>query len=125
MNPSVIRALLAALLTFSLLVAAPGCGNDASTRNDNGDGGHGTAVISWTPPTQRIDGSHLDDLAGYRLYYGRTLSSLDRMIDIANAGQTSQFTNGLAAGTWYFAVTAYTREGLESPRSLLAKKTIH
>lgn len=137
MNPSVIRA-LTALLSINLLAATPGCGsNGASTQIGNGDDvhgtttqirnsddGHGTTVISWTPPTQRIDGSHLDDLAGYRLYYSQVLSSLESVIDIANTGQTSQFINGLAAGRWYFAVTAYTRSGLESPRSAVASKTI-
>jgi hypothetical protein len=68
-----------------------------------------TAIVSWTPPVQRTDGSALTDLAGYRVYYGKGLNSLTKIIDIRNAGQTSQFIDNLDTGTWYFAVTAYTK----------------
>jgi hypothetical protein len=30
----------------------------------------------------------------------------------------------LSAGTWYFAMTAYTNAGLESPKSNVGSKTI-
>jgi hypothetical protein len=135
-----LRATLSTL-ALGLLLAITGCdgsGSAGSTdssgstdRSDSGDSGlsHAdstsqTAIVSWTPPVQRTDGSALTDLAGYRVYYGKALNSLTKIIDIRNAGQTSQFIDNLDTGTWYFAVTAYTRDGLESEMSNLGAKRI-
>jgi hypothetical protein len=135
-----LRATLSTL-ALGLLLAITGCdgsGSAGSTdssgstdRSDSGDSGlsHSdstsqTAIVSWTPPVQRTDGSALTDLAGYRIYYGKGLNSLTQIIDITNAGQTSQFIDNLDTGTWYFAVTAYTNDGLESEMSNLGAKRI-
>jgi hypothetical protein len=123
-----LRATLTAL-ALGLLLAITGC--DGGSYADSGDRGlsHSdstsqTAIVSWTPPVQRTDGSALTDLAGYRVYYGKGLNSLTQIIDITNAGQTSQFIDNLDTGTWYFAVTAYTMDGLESEMSNLGAKRI-
>jgi hypothetical protein len=84
----------------------------------------GTATVSWQPPTQRTDGSALTDLAGYRVYYGKSSGSLTHVININNVGQTSQHIENLDSGTWYFAVTAYCSKGLESPKSEIGSKKI-
>jgi hypothetical protein len=129
-----LRATLTAL-ALGLLLAITGCdGGSYADSGDSGDSGdrglsHSdstsqTAIVSWTPPVQRTDGSALTDLAGYRVYYGKGLNSLTQIIDITNAGQTSQFIDNLDTGTWYFAVTAYTMDGLESEMSNLGAKRI-
>jgi hypothetical protein len=84
----------------------------------------GTATVSWEPPTRRTDGSALTDLAGYRVYYGKSSGSLTHVINIDKVGQTSQHIENLDAGTWYFAVTAYCSKGLESPKSEIGSKKI-
>ena len=84
----------------------------------------GTATVSWEPPTQRTDGSALTDLAGYRVYYGKSSGSLTHVIDVDKVGQTSQHIENLDSGTWYFAVTAYCSKGLESPKSEIGSKKI-
>ena len=33
----------------------------------------GSATLSWTPPTQNMDGTPLTNLAGYRVYWGTSL----------------------------------------------------
>jgi hypothetical protein len=120
-----LRATLSALL-IGLLLAITGC--DGSSHTDSGlsysSGTSPTAIVSWTPPLQRTDGSALTDLAGYRVYYGKALNSMTRIIEIRNPGQTSQFIDDLDTGTWYFAVTAYTNNGLESEMSNLGAKRI-
>ena len=126
-----LRAALSAL-ALGLLLALTGCdGSSYAGSGDSDDRGLShtdstsqTAIVSWTPPVQRTDGSALTDLAGYRVYYGKGLNSLTQIIDIRNTGQTSQFIDGLDTGTWYFAVTAYTRDGLESEMSNLGAKRI-
>jgi hypothetical protein len=123
-----LRATLSAL-ALGLLLAITGCDGSSSAESGDSALSHSgstsqTAIVSWTPPVQRTDGSALTDLAGYRVYYGKGLNSLTQIIDIRNAGQTSQFIDNLDTGTWYFAVTAYTNDGLESEMSNLGAKRI-
>lgn len=84
----------------------------------------GTATVSWSAPTQNSDGSAITDLAGYRIYFGTSSAALSQTIQVGNADATSYVINGLANGTWYFAVTSYTTDGAESAPSTLASKTI-
>jgi hypothetical protein len=83
----------------------------------------GNATVSWTPPTERTDGTPLTDLAGYKIYYGKSSSALDMLITVADPAKTSHVVEGLDTGTWYFAVTAYDAAGFESAKSSLASKT--
>jgi hypothetical protein len=85
---------------------------------------NGTAVVSWTPPTQNTDGSTITNLDGFYLEYGRTADVLDQRIDVTNAGLTTYTVSNLASGTWYFAVSAYTTAGDSSGISNVASKTI-
>jgi hypothetical protein len=87
--------------------------------------GGGYAIVAWTPPTERTDGSALTDLAGYKIYYGKKSSSLTHVFNVKSAGLTSHLVENLDAGTWYFAVTAYDTKGLESARSATQSKTIN
>ena len=84
----------------------------------------GSAMVSWTPPTERTDGTTLEDLAGYRVYYGKDADSLTKVVNITNVGQTSTLIENLGNGTWYFAVTAYCSSGLESAKSNVGSKSI-
>lgn len=86
--------------------------------------GPGSALLSWYPPTERTDGTPLSGLSGYRVYYGKSLSSPSRIIEVTNPGQTSQFIENLSVGTWYFSITAYDNQGFESSKSPPASKTI-
>jgi hypothetical protein len=87
-------------------------------------GANGSAMLSWTPPTQNTDGSSLSNLAGYRVVYGRSSTNLDQTVQIANAGIATYTVTGLASGAWYFAVKAYTTLGSESDVSNVGSKTI-
>lgn len=84
----------------------------------------GSATLSWTPPTLNTDGSALNNLAGYRVVYGRSSSALDQTVDLPTPGQSRYTLTGLASGTWYFAVRAYTNAGSESDVSNVGTKTI-
>lgn len=86
--------------------------------------GTGTADVSWTPPVTNTDGSTLTDLAGYKIYYGTSATALTQRVQIANPGITNYDVTGLASGTWYFAVAAYTTAGTQSGLSNIASKTI-
>jgi hypothetical protein len=84
----------------------------------------GAATLSWTPPTQNTDGTSLTNLAGYRIYYGTSSTSLTQQIQIANAGMTSYVMSGLGTGTYYFGVRSYNTLGTESELSNIASKAI-
>jgi hypothetical protein len=84
----------------------------------------GAATLSWQPPTEYVDGLPLQDLAGFRIRYGTTADNLDQLVTIANPGITSAMIESLTAGTWYFAVNAYTLANVESNLSNVVQKTI-
>jgi hypothetical protein len=85
---------------------------------------NGRATVTWTPPTTNTDGSALTNLAGYRVQYGTSSSSLNTVTTISNPGVTSAQIDNLAPGTWYFGVKAYTTTGAESSISTEGSKTI-
>jgi len=84
----------------------------------------GSAALSWTPPTENIDGSALVDLAGYRLYYGASADTLDQVIEIKNPGVADYVIDNLTAGQYYFAIKAYNSSGAESVKSGVASKVV-
>lgn len=73
----------------------------------------GSVQLSWTAPSQYTDGSDLSDLAGYYVY-ADTPGVPGRLIQVSDPTATSVTVKGLQAGVWYFALMAYTAEGLQS-----------
>jgi hypothetical protein len=84
----------------------------------------GSATLTWVAPTENTDGTAVTDLAGYRIYYGTSATDLTQEIDLAGTTSTSYVVSGLAPGTYYFAVTAYSTAGMESAESNQASKSI-
>ena len=77
----------------------------------------GSAQLSWSKPATNTDGTPLNDLAGYRIYYGRLPDAPSEKLEVANPGTTSATIGGLASGTWYFSIASYTTSGVESERT--------
>ena len=84
----------------------------------------GRATLSWDAPLQRVDGSPLTNLAGFKLYYGSSANNLQNVVQVADPGARSHVIENLTRGTWYFAASAYDQGGIESARSNVASKTI-
>ena len=84
----------------------------------------GSATLSWSAPSQNTDGSTLSDLAGYNVYYGTSPTNLTNKIVVASAGTTTYTVGSLPSGTYYFAVSAYNVNGVESTPSNVGSKTI-
>lgn len=76
--------------------------------------GTGSVTLEWTAPTHREDGTPLTNLAGYNIYYGRMSEVYDYHIDVDNPGVTSYVVEGLKPGKWYFVLSAYDSDGIES-----------
>ena len=83
----------------------------------------GSVTLTWVPPLTNTDGSALD-LAGYRVSYGRSSTSLDQLVQITNPGLTTYVIDNLAQGTWFFSIRAYSDSGAQSDPSNVATKTI-
>jgi hypothetical protein len=72
-----------------------------------------------------MNGAPLNDLSGYRVYYGTSHAELPRTrIEVNNPSAITWTVTGLAPGTWYFAVTAIDGSGDESSFSNIVSKTI-
>ena len=85
---------------------------------------NGVAELTWGSPVSKVDGSPLDDLAGYRILYGRAEDELDHSVLLMDPSVTSfQFTT-LEEGTWYFTIVGVNANGLEGPATATATKTI-
>jgi hypothetical protein len=84
----------------------------------------GQADLAWTPPTSNTDGSSLTNLAGYRVVWGASATTLTSVVQISNPGINRYTVTGLSAGTVFFGVKAYTSTGVESLLSNVVSKAI-
>jgi hypothetical protein len=84
----------------------------------------GVASLRWEVPPSKLDGSPLDDLAGYRIRYGRNSDDLDMSVFIGDPAVTSYEFSSLQSGIWYFAVVAVNAGGLEGPPTTTTMKSI-
>jgi hypothetical protein len=84
----------------------------------------GSAILSWLPPTENADGTALTDLAGVQIYYGISPAELSHVVEVSGTGETIYTIKDLAAGTWYFAASAYTTAGTQSALSRVVSKKI-
>jgi hypothetical protein len=85
----------------------------------------GSVTLNWIAPTENTDNSPLLDLAGYKIYYGRSSGEYTHEIRIINAGLTTYVVDNLVAGTYYFAATAFNSANVESEFSGEAVKIVN
>jgi hypothetical protein len=87
-------------------------------------GAKGSASLSWTVPTLNTNGTPATNLAGYHIYYGTNPGELNTVIDVPGATTTEYEISNLSSGTYYFAVSAYNSQGVDSADSNEGSKTI-
>jgi hypothetical protein len=121
------------LLAIAALVSACGGGGGGGAPGGNTSGGSGGSIdppasgyakVTWYAPTSRTDGSPLNDLDGFCIYYAKSQQDLSNRIVINNPSAITWTVTDLSRGTWYFAVTAYDQHGVESSYSDIASKAI-
>lgn len=125
------KAILIVTIAVLALLTISGCGGGGGGGGSNGSGGSafnpndpndpspapvGALTLTWNQPTIDVGGETLDDLAGYRIYYGPSIDNLIYEEEIAGDVTSYTFTD-LAPGSWCFAVTAYNSAGEESDYS--------
>ena len=80
--------------------------------------------LVWEAPLTNEDGSPLNDLAGYRIYYGSRSGSYGASVAVNNPAALSHRLESLAPGTYYVVVKAVNSAGAQSVASPEASKTI-
>ena len=73
-------------------------------------------------PAADING--MTNVAGYRIHYGTAAGSLTHVIDVDDAAAVSYTLVNLAPGTWYFAVTDFDAQKIESALSGVVEVSI-
>jgi len=121
-------------IVLVLLCLSVSCGG-AKDKTDSGVAGAGTATLTWAAPERNADGTTLNDLAGFKIYYygasSRTLAlSVTTPPGNGLCGRHEGVTEctytvkGLSPGVYYFRMTAYDRRGAESAYSNEVSKEI-
>jgi hypothetical protein len=127
---------LRAVLPLCLLAATVACGKgvhlkmngidrsaNAGTAGRDGSGadsGHqrpSSVTLSWTPPLENVDGTTLQDLAGYKIYSGPAHNDLELRTMLHNPGLARYVIEPLAPHEICFAITAVNSKGSESART--------
>lgn len=85
----------------------------------------GSVTLTWTPPTLNTDGSPLNDLDGYVVYYGTAPDSMNTPVPINNPGLTTFVVGNLPAATYYFTISSVNSLGVESSLSNTAMKLVN
>jgi hypothetical protein len=81
-------------------------------------------TLSWARPTQNVDGTQLNNLAGYRIHYGKVSGQYDYSVSVGSANVTSATIENLEPARWYFAVTAVASSGTQSDYSAQLSKLV-
>jgi hypothetical protein len=84
----------------------------------------GSATLTWNPPTQNTDGSTLNNLAGYKVYWGTSQGNYTNSVTVNSPGLATYVVDQLTPATWYFAVSAINTVGVESALSNVASKQV-
>ncbi len=116
------------ILFIALCLSGCGAGSSAEPSGSDVGAGAGMATLSWTPPAENTDGSPLNDLLGYRIYYGYASDEVvNLLLDSDDVGANlSEYTiEGLVTGTtYYFGMTAVNNDGVESAMSSVVSKEL-
>lgn len=86
----------------------------------------GSALLSWSRPTTREDGTALasSEISGYRVYWSNTSTGTMSLLSSPSAAATSYRATELTSGVHYFSISVLDANGLESDLSTRRGVTI-
>jgi len=88
-----------------------------------GEGSSTTVTISWTAPTENIDGTAAE-LGGFLIAYGTAEDALTQTVRIDNGSVSRYILEDLEPGTYYFGIKAFNSSGAESAMSQVVSKVV-
>jgi hypothetical protein len=92
----------------SSTTTAPPTGTAASSSN---------VTFGWQAPTENSNGTPITNLAGYKIHYGTASQQYTQVVEVSNPSLSRYVMDSLPSGTYYFAITAYNSQGIESALS--------
>ncbi len=136
-TPGVSRSAIVVVLGAFFLAGCGGSdsGSGATSGGDDGarvaeanSSGEAAVSLSWLAPGQRVNGeqiSYQTDIDGYIVRYGKDPSNLSQQAQVdCRVLECSYKVEGLASGTWYFAVQTVDSTGLISAPSAPVSRAI-
>jgi hypothetical protein len=81
---------------------------------------NGSVTVTWEPPTENTDETPLDNLVGFRIYWGTDPYALANLVTIVDVVNAAYRFDDLPPGIYYFGTTAINSFGVESDISDLA-----
>jgi hypothetical protein len=99
------------------MLSLAGCGSgggDSVGANGTASSTVGVVKLAWDAP-RNSDGTLASNISGYYVHFGNSSGNYDKKIN--NGQNTTCSVNGLASGTYYFAVSSYDSSGNESTLS--------
>ena len=111
------------ILTFLVVFLTACSGGDGGTGLGSGSG---SGTLSWTIPTEREDGKDLplDQIGGYRIYYGLVEGDYLGHIDISDNLADEYLVEGIPSGKYFVVMTTVDIDGRESMRSAPALEVL-
>jgi len=120
------RIIFLSVLSLTLISCGGSAENPVNTDNDNITHTSGVATLNWLAPDENTDSSLLDNLTGYKIYYGEQSDNLTESINIDGINLTSYVIENLSSNTtYYFSITAINSQNIESAYSNTVSKTIN
>jgi hypothetical protein len=97
-----------------------------SASGDSGAAQTGSAVLNWTAPVARADGTALalSEITGYTVYYGTAAGNYLNSLNINDGSATSVSITNLPLDTYYMVVTTRDSGGRESVQSSMVAKLV-
>jgi hypothetical protein len=89
-----------------------------------GEGGPVSITLNWLPPTEGASGKPLQDLAGYKIYWGSKRGDYPNQVTLKSPGVASYVLERLSPGTYYIVLTAFNSRGEESGFSNVVSNTL-
>lgn len=108
------------MLLFGLApsACAPSGPGDTEESTTGPTEGPQAVTLAWSEPSHDANGDPLEDLAGYRIYYGRQSPVTPDNASTVEVGlETRHTVEELEPDVWFFAVTAVDESGNESDLS--------
>lgn len=82
MEKNIIRGAIYLLILALAILTLKSCGNSGGGSEEVAS--NNVPKLSWDPPTKNADGTSLNGLAGYKIYYGTSSGNYTKIIDIGD-----------------------------------------